>query len=390
LVPFEACEIAEVDPLQQLRRAADDVCRLDPRGVAPTRALAEITMLLHIVQQLRLHQLVRLADATDRKLHRLADHRSTTAWLQDVAPDVDRTDLRLTGKLPGFPALSHALEDGTVSLRAAKRVVTALGQVRAHVYADDGLIDGQPGESMIGGVVLNVVDLVVASRCGLDPDSPALDDLVVRASQIARSGASQLERLDAAFTLLAAEVPAGDLVDLLDRLVLSTVPSLLEKRASEAEDLASLSLERRTDGKGWHVEGELDHECGERLFTALTGEVHRDPENVDDTEASRLLRERDVAFKEADPAERPRARRKRMHDPLSRLLEQHLGAGLAGAHHKLPLVVNVTLPSVVGEAMVVRRPRDGVPSPPRRDGTGHCPRRPDAHGPGTTSGADPA
>lgn len=333
------------DPLIALKRAADEVCRLDPSAVSPSRALAEVTMLLEIMKQLRVHQLDRLADVSDRKLHRLADHRSTTAWLQDVAPDVDRTDLRLTGKLPDLPALSRAIDDGSVSLRAAKRVVTALGHVRRHVDADDGLIDGQPGEDVIGAVVLNVVDLVVSARRGLEPDSPELDDLVVRASEIAGSGGSQLERLDAAFTLLASEVPAGDLVDLLDRLVLSTVPSLLEQRAADAEDLASLSLERRPDGKGWHVEGELDHECGERLFTALAGEVHRDPVNAQDTEASRLLREQGIAFEDAPAAERPRARRRRMHDALSRLLERHLDAGLAGEHHKLPLVVNVTLPA---------------------------------------------
>lgn len=344
-LPPEPAWAAAPDPLLTLQRAAADVCRLDPTAVSPTRALAELTTLLGVMKRLRLHQLARLADVTDRKLHRLADHRSTTAWLRDVAPDVDRTDLRLTGKLPDLPTLSRAVDDGSVSLRAAKRVVRALGQVRRHLDAEDRLIDGQQGDDVIGAVALNVVDLVVSARRGLEPDSRELDDLVVRAADIARSSGTQLERLDAAFTLLAEEVPAGDLVDLLDRLVLSAVPSLLEQRAAQAEDLASLSLERRSDGRGWHLEGELDHECGERLFTALTGEVHRDPDNADDTEAWRALRDQGLAPDDAEPAERPRARRRRMHDALSRLLERHLEAGLAGSHHKLPLVVNVTLPA---------------------------------------------
>jgi hypothetical protein len=167
----------------------------------------------------------------------------------------------------------------------------------------------------------------------------------MRTEEILANGGTQLCRLEAAFTLLAEEVPASGLMRMLDDLVLAVRPSLLEERAQRGRDKAGLSISRKDDGSGWYVEADLDLECGERLFTALASELRRDPANVSDTAVADELREEGIEWwaGEGDEARRPRSKRERMHDALNRLLGRYLEHGFGGTHHKTPVQINVTI-----------------------------------------------
>jgi hypothetical protein len=276
--------------------------------------------------------------------------------LREVRPDADASDAGLAGNLGAFPVLSRSVGCGATSLRAAKKVVHALGRCRRHVDQLDGLIDGQPGEEVIRAVVRNVVDLVARCSLGLYDDDPRLEPLVSATEQILAQGGSDLARLEAAFTLLAEQVPLPALTGCLDELVLAVVPSLLEDRARRGLDNAGICVQLKDDGSGWRVEGDLDLECGERLFTALTAEIRRDPENPLDTEAAAALREQgldpwaDLALGMPGNGVRwPRDKRRRLHDALSRLLARYLEHGLGGTTQKVPVQVNVTISSQVLE-----------------------------------------
>lgn len=345
-------DLGAVPPLGLLAQAARALSTATSSDLPEEQALAEAQVLNEVLQQLRVQQLERLADVADRSLHSLAGYRSTRSWLRDTAPDADVTDLSLSGSLETYPTLSDAVRSGEVSVRAAKRVLTSLRLLRPYVDQEDGLIDGRPGTDVVGAVILNLVEVVAVALTGLPDADSMLEALTSQAYRIiasAADGVSELARLERAFTLVAASVPWGALAGCLDRLVVATVPSLLERRAAEARSRAGLEMHRQPDGSSWLVRGTLDAECGERLFTALASESHRDPGRKLDTETWAALRadagEQGLMLEDVPVAERPRDRGRRLHDALNRLLGRYLDEGLAGSHQKVPLQVNVTLPS---------------------------------------------
>jgi hypothetical protein len=217
------------------------------------------------------------------------------------------------------------------------------------------------------------------------------------------AGAGQLDRLEAAFVLLAEHVPPSWLTSCMEELVLAVVPSLLEDRAQRGRDNAGLSLQLKDDGSGWRLDADLDLQCGERLFTALRSELQRDPANRLDTAAAAALRAQGIdpwdpdtgalgtadsaggtadrtggAGSEggvdlADPAEVspldwPRSRRQRMHDAFDELLGRYLEHGLGGSSQKVPVQVNVTLSAALIDDQPGARPAtaDSGAAIPRR------------------------
>ena len=357
-----------VSPLvRALQDAADRVCALDPTQLAPEQAIADAEALERLGQQLRVHGVARLADVTDRRLHDLRATRSTVSWLRDVRPDADTADARLGARLRGYPTAGAAVAAGSLSLTAAGKVLAALARCRPHVDRADRLIDSQPGEQVVTAVVGHVVDLVAGCLLGLAEDDPRLAELLARTAQInasAATGALQLTRLEQAFVLLATHAPPALLSSCLDELVLSVVPSILEDRAQRGRDRAGLSLQLHGDGSGWRLEGDLDLQCGERLWTALRAEARRDQANPLDTAAAAELRAQGLdPFDPQQAAVRadspfggspdtalteqgwPRSRRRRLHDALDGLLGRYLEQGLGGRTAKKPVQVSVTIPA---------------------------------------------
>jgi len=224
--------------VRALQAAAAVVCAIDPTSLSAAQAMSDAEALQDLGQQLRVHGVRRLADVTTRELHTLRGFRSTTAWLRNAQPDADSSDAGLSRRLQGYQRLSTAVEGGELSLVAARKVVLALGRCRLHVDQLDERIDGQPGEQVIAAVVGHVVDLVCGCVLGMGEGDPRLLYLQTATQQIiasgpaggdpagsgagpartgpAAAGAGQLDRLEAAFVLLAGHVPPSLLTSCLE------------------------------------------------------------------------------------------------------------------------------------------------------------------------------
>lgn len=314
-------------------------------------ALAEAEAILACEQVLKVLAMRRIADVDARKLHERTGFRSVRSWLRDQRPDGDVSDATLGTALREFPLLSDAVDRGDCSLAASRKVVYVLRQCRRQVDTGDGLIDGFPSTEVLPAVIGNVVTLVSRYLYGLTDDDPRLASLLARTAAIRDGGGSELHRLEQAFTLLACEVPVPALTALLDELLVSLLPSVLERRAEAGQDKAGLELSRKHDGSGWRLQADLDLECGERLFTALRSEAARDPQNPADT--GLWLQTREAGLQPWDDGSellRPRDKRRRLHDALDRLLLRYLDAGLGGLSGKAPIQLNVVLPSPAASA----------------------------------------
>ena len=330
-------------PVDDLRAAVSRVVREDPTQVPEAVALSDAQAVLTAIRDPRVHALDRLADVEARGLQ--TEFRSTGDWLRAHQPDAEVGDVLLARKLQHFSFLKQRLAQGALPMVSAKRVARHLLKVRWHVDQDDGLIDGHPGDQVVAAVVGHVAGVASRILGGLPDGDPLLERLIARTSEILYDVPGDLPRLERAFTLLAEHVPPPLLNDALDTLVCALLPSQLEKRAEQGEERAHVMLERRPDGAGWHVEGDLDLECGELLYVALSAEARRDEANPLDTAAAEALRAAGLDPSSEDVGERPRPRRKarRLHDALKRLLQRYVDADLGGITDKQPVRVSVTV-----------------------------------------------
>ena len=364
---------ARVGPLVgQLQELVARLGEVDAALLPAGQALAEAEALLGVMQRLRVQQLARTVDVSDRQLFARHGFRSTAAWWRHAGPDAAETDRTLAPKLTRRRHLRAAVHTGQVSLLAAGKVATALGTLSGALDRPDGLIDGQPAEPVITAVVTNVVDLVCRDRCGLSPQDPAQAALLAqvqrRTAAIVAGGGSQADRVEQALVLLAELISPGNLPGALEELAGALLPNSLEQQDKAARDNRGASLNRRPDGS-WHLEATLTPECGERLFTALAAEARRDPANPVDT-AIREQQRTEAAqaqgrdrFTHPDPVPAwetdavtafggteelvPRSRSKRLHDALDRLLTRYLGSGLGGTHDKVPVQFTLTVPAAL-------------------------------------------
>ena len=296
-----------------------------------------------------------------RGLHELVGFRSAKTWLRTHRPDGDPTDADLAARLREFPALRAAVDSATCPLRSARKVAVALRRCAPHLDRADGLIDAQPAEALLIAVVGNALAHVLRDLQGLQDEDPRLAALLVTATSLLDAGGTQLGRLEAVFTWVAQCVRPPSLSTALEELVLSVLPSQLEQSGERGHARRGLSLEPKSDGSGWHVCGDLDLECGERMWTALRAESVRDPRNPVDTAAWETARSEADGSANTAP-DLPRTKRQRLHDALNRLLERYLEQGLGGTTGKSPVQVHVTLT----EATVNAKPG----APPARGDSG--------------------
>lgn len=372
-----------------------------PSDLPGPLALAEVEALQETAQRLRVLLLPRLADVKRRELFALVGFHGVGGWQEVVAPDADRRDSTLANRLDELPALKAALAERRVSVSAAQLVAKSMTKVGRYLDRPDGLIDGQPGDEVVEGIIDNTVDLVCRARGGVEPDDPFLQVLTDQVELVHVAGGSQAARVEAAFVLLAEHVPTcSSLEKALEQQEGAVLPNLLEEQLKAAEQRRGASLRRHRDGS-WELEGRLTPECGERLFTALAAEARRDPGNPVDTLARQQARNEQLREQGRDPftdgglkglpaweqealgelallpgrehAEQvadlqelgltdgeaeeaallvPRSRSRRLHDALNRLLASYLEAGLGGTHDKVPVQVTVAMSS----AQVEQRP----------------------------------
>ncbi|MCW2542486.1 MAG: hypothetical protein JWM40_38 [Frankiales bacterium] len=360
VLPPVPAEIAE------LLAAYERVRALDPTQLDGAQALVGAQALLAFEQQVHVGNVRWIADVHKRGLHNLVGFRSIRTWLKKRRPDGDSSDVNLGMVLEDLPQLHAAVDALSVSLNSARLVAKALRSCQNELNHSDGIIDDQPGEEVLDALVGNTIGLICRYLSGLADDDPRLQVLIARGKQIRASAGTQREQVEAAFTMLAEHVPLRSLSAHLEELVLSLVPSRLEEADRKGEHNKLVSMNRKKDGTGWHVSGDLTNECGERLFTALRSEAGRDPDNADDTAAWERLRELNestdpmfldqpdrtptpmpdstgLAWFDLPEELRPRRKGERMHDALNRLLGRYLEHGLGGTLHKVPVQVNVTL-----------------------------------------------
>jgi hypothetical protein len=176
---------------------------------------------------------------------------------------------------------------------------------------------------------------------GLPDDDPLLTELLARVDDINASGDSELGKLETAFALMGRWIPLNLLKRALDEQVDAVLPNLLEQRADKGHATRNLRIDDYRAYGGGRISIDADDELMELADAVIGAAARRDPENPEDTEAKRVLRENDL---ENDEDVRfPRTRGQRLHDALKLVLQQYLAAGLAGTHDKAPVSVTVTV-----------------------------------------------
>ena len=344
-----------------LVRALAGVTAMTPAQVDGAQALSDAQALLEVEQQLRIHDLGRLADVHARGLIELVGARSITAWARRHRPDGDSGDAVLATRLRHTPVLDQAVQDGRLTLQAARKVTAALRTCGPHLNRADGRIDGQPGDLVLNAVIGNVATLICRDLQGLHDDDPRLEVILARARALLALEGTHATRLEAAVLWLAETVTPRSLTRALDQIVVSVLPSLLEDRYEKGRQRRGITLTELPDGQGWHLSGDLDLECGERLWVVLRAAAAHDARNPRDTAAWNDAREAGATTSDdvfgplgdkldADgvlPQGLPRGRRARLHDALSLVLARYLAADpavLAGTVGKTPVQIHVTVP----------------------------------------------
>ena len=388
----------------QLQSALAVLAHVDPAGVDGVQALADGQALLELEQQLHRVNLRRIGDVGARGLHELLGFRSTKTWLRTHRPDGNHADAALACQLRDYPLLGEAVLSGAVPQVSGRKVLPVLRKVGPHLDRPDQLLDGQPAELVLEGVVRHVMTLICRFLLGLTDDDPRLPLLLARGHSVLASG-SQAQVVEAALTWLAEALPPAQLAGPLDEILVTLLPTVLEERAEKGHRRRGLTLTRYEDGRGWHLCGDLDLECGEKAWVALRAEAARDPRNPTDTAAwaaqqaaqhaaQQAADERAAAWvdditgttapgttapgatapgtdataseasdsaastplngngsgaeewrlgAELAGAEHPRNRRERLHDALDRLLTRYLETGLGGTTGKVAVQIAVTI-----------------------------------------------
>ena len=350
-MPSHATELSL--PVQVLLRAVERVAAQAPAELPGPQALADASAVLGAIEQLHVAALARVADVDTRKLHTLAGSPSTSTWVAAQQTSLDRGEVALAKRLASLPRLQEAVQERRLCVAVAERVGKALAKLRPHLDRPDGLIDGQPADQVLLGVIGHGVrDAICEAMAGLDEEDPRLAALLQSLAEIVEAPVSQLARMEAAFVLLAEHLEPAQLPGALASLVDACLPNLLEKRAADAHANRGFGLRLNADGSGWHItDGDLDLETGELLHTALEAGLAVDPDNPTDTQAYAQLRER--GWRSGDPLPEsaadlgacpgPRSLRQRRHDALKNVLRTLLDSGALGLRDKVAPHIAVTV-----------------------------------------------
>jgi len=319
-----------------LVRGVSALVDTDPTVSPGAFALEDLRALLAVKEQLDAHLLHRIRDVELRQLHDLDALPTIGTWIESQTTSVDRRHVALARRIDGLPAVRRELEAGRLSMQAAHRVSVAVERVRCFLDRPDGLIDGLPAEAVLDAVILRgVPQLFGEALGGLADDDPRLRRLLTELTDVQRSGASQVARVEAAFVALASRVELRCLRPAFDQLVDALLPVQLEERSEGAHAKRGLALERNRDGNGWRLEADLDDETGELLHTTLGAAMATDPENVTDTASAAELREQGLDPYAPSRALSPRRPWERRHDALTKVLRDWLGSGIAGTRGKV-------------------------------------------------------
>lgn len=324
------------DLVRQAVEALLPVLASDPVDQPGAAALEDMRVLLAVKERFDAHLLVRLRDIDQRGLHELDALPTIGTWVDAQTSSVDRPMVALARRLDRLPTVARELRSGRLSMAAAQRVAIDVARVRSSLDQPHGLIDGQPGDEVLDGVIGRGVPMLFAEALGgLDDDDPRMLDLLQEVTAVLRSGRSQAEQVEAAFVALAERIEGRLLRGSLDQLIDALLPMQLEERARAAHENRGVALLRNHSGSGGRLEADLDDEGFELLHTALAARLTADPENVADTAAAALLREQGIdPYGDDRGPLAPRTLLQRRHDALVAILRDWLGSGVAGRRGK--------------------------------------------------------
>lgn len=330
--------------LREARRLVEEALAADPARLDDAQVLLDAKELFALTARVQALGIRYLAEVDRRGLHRLDDSPTTTSWARAQALPVTGAQVALARRLEALPLLSDHLLAGRVPLAAAQQLQTALARLRPFLDRPDGLIDGQPAEQALTGVVVHGVASVVAeAHGGFRSEDEALA-LRAELEGVLASPEGELRRVEAAFLVLAREVEADQLVPALRQLTDALLPAQLEERARKAAEQAELSLHAEWGTGRTLLSGTLSAECAELLHAVLSAEMARDADRPLDTAAAARLREQGL-----DPYDpeltclRPRSRGEQRHDALKAALTRYLAADLGGQHDQQPVQIVVTV-----------------------------------------------
>ncbi len=330
-------------PLRALTDAVELMVAQVAVDLPAPQALAETAALLQLVQRLQVLQLQRLADIDTRGLYALVDAGSTGSWLAAQRVEVDRSQLTLARALRGLPLVAQQVADGSLPMRSAKLIDTALGKVRRSLDRLDGMLDGQPQEQVLLAVITRgVPDLIGEAHGGLEDDDARLTTLIAELTRICFEPVSASARLEAAFVVLALHLEPEQLRPALARLVDALLPVRLQEQSDRAYAERGLTLMRNPFGSGWFLpDHDLDDETGELLWTVLHAQMATDPDNPADTAAAQGRHEEPV--EKLHDGTGPRSLKQRRHDALKLGLRALLDSRALGARDKAVPHIAVTV-----------------------------------------------
>ena len=324
-------------PVARLAEAVAGLSVVEPAALVEAAALEDLRALVALRESLDAHLVKRLRDMDDRRLHDLDALPSTSTWVAEQTTSIDAGLVTLARRSERLPVAQAAVQAGRLSVVGAQRVGTALEKVRRFLDRPDGLIDGRPGDQVLDNVIRNGVRMCFAEAVGgVADDDPRLVALVAELESVAAARASQVERVEAAFVVLATRLDGPLLRESFDRLIDALLPQQLEDRSARADQDRAVALVRNTNRPGWRLEGDLDDETGELAFVALTAAMAVDEELPQDTAHAAARREGDAS------APRPRSKLVLRHDALMRILTDWLGSGIAGQRGKVVPHISVT------------------------------------------------
>ena len=343
-VEREQAEALPAAGLREARRLVEEALGADPARLDDAQVLLDAKALFDLTARVQALGVRYLAEVDRRGLHRLDDSPTTTSWARAPALPVAGAQVALARRLEALPLLADHLLAGQVPLAAAQQLQTALARLRPFLDRPDGMVDGQPAEQALTGVVVHGVASVVAeARGGCRSDEEALA-LHAELAAVLASPEGELRRVEAAFLVLAREVDADQLVPALRQLTDALLLAQLEERARKAAEQAELSLHAEWGTGRTLLSGHLSPECAELVHAVISAEMARDADRPLDTAAAARLREQGL-----DPYDpeltclRPRSRGEQRHDALKAALTRYLAADLGGQHDKQPVQVVVTV-----------------------------------------------
>jgi hypothetical protein len=339
-------------PLAMVVAGLQAMAAQTPVDIPGAQALLEAQVLLNQTDVIKALSLQRIADVDTRQLHTLDDSPSTSAWVAEQQTSMPRSDVALARKLGRFPLLAARLTAGGLSLEGGVLISRTLGSLRPYVDRPNGCIDGQPSDEVLPAVIIDGISSQVArARGGVAADDPGLLRLIDELTVVAAQPLPELRRLEAAFLVLARCVEPGDLKPCLEELAGALLPNVLAQRAEDGHRDRRLDLQRKDDGTGWSIRGDLDLECGELLHTSMTAAMETDPDNPFDTATDARLRA-DGLDPYLDGCVEVRSLRQRRHDGLKLALRRLLDSGAIGSRGKHVPHVGVT----IGEAALHDQP----------------------------------